>query len=146
MDTMRNLPVIEWDVVIDELRAETRVGIHTHERASQPVMINAVLNCRAEVLPESIEACLDYDEFCRMLCTYLAEQPHTDLAERLAADLLALAFERFPVLGSATLTLYKPLAVRAAARVGVRLCWSRRDHQVRSAAMSSSRSSHCAPT
>lgn len=127
MNIMRALPAIEWDVVIEALQALTRVGIHGHERVPQPVVIDAVLHCRAEALPDHIDACLDYDAFCRMLCAYLDGQAHTDLVERLAADVLALAFERFAVLDSAVLTVYKPHAVRAAARVGVRLHWSRLD-------------------
>ncbi|TAL96501.1 MAG: FolB domain-containing protein [Paraburkholderia sp.] len=121
-------PTVEWDVVIDQLRAQTRVGIHGHERASQPVVIDAVLHCRSQALPEHIDDCLDYDAFCRMLCAYLDEQVHTDLVERLAADLLALAFDRFMMLENAVLTLYKPHAVRSAAQVGVRLRWSRQDY------------------
>ncbi|SEA31114.1 dihydroneopterin aldolase [Paraburkholderia sartisoli] len=121
-------PTVEWDVVIDQLRAQTRVGIHGHERASQPVVIDAVLHCRSQALPEHIDDCLDYDAFCQMLCAYLDEQVHTDLVERLAADLLALAFDRFTILESAVLTLYKPHAVRSAAQVGVRLRWSRQDY------------------
>lgn len=121
-------PTVEWDVVIDQFRAQTRVGIHGHERASQPVVIDAVLHCRSQALPEHIDDCLDYDAFCRMLCAYLDEQVHTDLVERLAADLLALAFDRFMMLENAVLTLYKPHAVRSAAQVGVRLRWSRQDY------------------
>lgn len=119
---------VEWDVVIDQLRAQTRIGIHNHERVAQPVVIDAVLHCRSEALPEEIGECLDYDAFCRMLCVYLDEQRHTDLVEQLAADLLALAFERFTMLEDAMLTLYKPHAVRSAAQVGVRLRWSRHDY------------------
>ncbi|WP_168794673.1 dihydroneopterin aldolase [Paraburkholderia aromaticivorans] len=142
MNTMRTLPAIEWDVVIEALQAQTRVGIHGHERAPQPVVIDAVLHCRAEALPEHIDACLDYDALCRMLCAYLDAQAHTDLVERLATDILALAFEHFAVLDSAVLTLYKPHAVRAAARVGVRLHWSRLDYLRWSGNMSAERASH----
>jgi dihydroneopterin aldolase len=122
------VPAVEWDVVIDQLRAQTRVGIYGHERASQPVVIDAVLRCRSRALPEQIDECLDYDTFCRMLCRYLDEQAHTDLVERLAADLLALAFDRFAMLEDVVLTLYKPHAVRSAERVGVRLHWGRNDY------------------
>ena len=128
MNPTEALPTIEWEVVIDQLRAQTRVGIYGHERVSQPVIIDAVLRCRSLALPEHIDDCLDYDAFCRMLCAYLDEQPHTDLVERLAADLLALGFDRFPMLEDAVLTLYKPQAVRSAERVGVRLRWSRHDY------------------
>ena len=83
-------PPVEWDVVIDQLRAQTRIGIHNHERVAQPVLIDAVLHCRSQALPEEISECLDYDAFCRMLCAYLDAQTHTDLVEQLAADLLAL--------------------------------------------------------
>jgi len=119
---------LEWDVVIERLRARTRVGIHAHERTPQPVVIDAVLRCRSRRLPGSIDDCLDYDAFCRMLQSYLDDQAHTDLLERLAADLLALAFDRFAMLDVATLTLSKPHAVRSAERVGVRLCWSRSEY------------------
>ncbi|MGY6271569.1 dihydroneopterin aldolase [Achromobacter denitrificans] len=122
-------PAIEWDIVIDQLQARTRVGIYGHERASQPVVIDAVLHCKSRLLPEHIGQCLDYDTFCRMLCAYLDGQTHTDLVERLAADLLALAFDRFEMLEGAVLTLYKPHALRQPGRVGVRLRWSRRDYQ-----------------
>lgn len=71
-------PTVEWDVVIDELRVQTRIGIHDHERAPQPVVIDAVLHCRAEALPDHIDACLDYDAFCRILRAYLEDQTHTD--------------------------------------------------------------------
>lgn len=128
MNMMRTIPVIEWDVVIDSLQAQTRVGIHGHERVPQPVVIDAVLHCRAEALPDHIDACLDYDAFCRTLCAYLDSQAHTDLVERLAADLLSQAFDRFAVLDSAELTLFKPHAVPAAVRVGVRLRWTRLDY------------------
>ena len=121
-------PTVEWDVVIDQLRAQTRVGIHNHERVAQPVVIDAVLRCRSQALPEEIGECLDYDAFCRMLCAYLDAQTHTDLVEQLAADLLALAFDGFAMLEDAMLTLYKPHAVRSAAQVGVRLRWSRHDY------------------
>ena len=86
MNPTEAVPSIEWDVVIDQLRAQTRIGIYGHERVSQPVVIDAVLHCRSQALPEHIEDCLDYDAFCRMLCAYLDEQPHTDLLERLAAE------------------------------------------------------------
>ncbi|MFM0327208.1 dihydroneopterin aldolase [Caballeronia glebae] len=122
------VPTVEWEVLIDQLRAQTRVGIHSHERASQPVVIDAVLHCRSHALPRHIDDCLDYDAFCQMLCAYLDEQEHTDLVERLAADLLTLAFERFAMLEEAVLALYKPHAVRSAERVGVRLRWSRGDY------------------
>ena len=128
MNPTEALPTIGWEVVIDQLRAQTRVGIYGHERVSQPVIVDAVLHCRSLKLPEHIDDCLDYDAFCRMLCAYLDEQAHTDLVERLAADLLALGFDRFPMLEDAVLTLYKPQAVRSAERVGVRLRWSRRDY------------------
>jgi 7,8-dihydroneopterin aldolase/epimerase/oxygenase len=120
--------MVGWDVVIEQLRAQTRVGIHHHERVAQPVVIDAVLHCRSQALPAEIGECLDYDAFCRMLCTYLEAQTHTDLVEQLAADLLVLAFERFAMLEDAMLTLYKPHAVRLAAQVGVRLRWSRDDY------------------
>lgn len=122
------VPTIEWDVVIDQLLAQTRVGIYGHERATQPVVIDAVLHCRSDAIPEHIDDCLDYDTFCRMLRGYLDRQVHTDLVERLVADLLALAFDRFAMLEDATLTLSKPHAIKAAGRVGVRLRWSRRDY------------------
>lgn len=121
-------PRVEWEVVIDQLRAQTRIGIHNHERAAQPVVIDAVLHCRSQALPEEIGECLDYDAFCRLLCAYLDTQRHTDLVEQLAAELLALAFDRFAMLEDASLTLYKPHAVRSAAQVGVRLHWTRHDH------------------
>ncbi|BCZ84912.1 dihydroneopterin aldolase [Paraburkholderia terrae] len=127
MKPSEGCPAIEWDVVIEQLRAQTRVGIHAHERAAQPVVIEATLHCRSHALPQHIDDCLDYDAFCRMLQTYLDEQTHTDLVERLAADLLVLAFSRFAMLDDAVLTLYKPHAVRSAERVGVRLRWSRCD-------------------
>lgn len=128
MNSTKMVPSIEWDVVIDQLRAQTRIGIYGHERVPQPVVIDAVLHCRSLTLPEHIDDCLDYDAFCRALCAYLDEQAHTDLVERLAADLLALGFDRFPMLEDAVLTLYKPHAVRSAERVGVRLRWSRHDY------------------
>ncbi|EJO54168.1 dihydroneopterin aldolase [Burkholderia multivorans] len=128
MNATEAVPTIEWEVVIDQFRAQTRVGIYGHERASQPVVIDALLRCRSLALPEHIDDCLDYDAFCRMLCTYLDKQVHTDLVERLAAGLLALAFERFAMLEEAVLTLFKPHAVRSAERVGVRLRWCRRDY------------------
>ncbi len=137
--------MIEWEVVIDQLRAHTRVGIYGHERVSQPVVIDVVLHCRSLALPEHIDDCLDYDAFCRMLCAYLDEQAHTDLVERLAADLLALWFDRFAMLEEAVLTLYKPHAVRSAVRVGVRLRWCRHDYlrwRVRSAALASAEARH----
>jgi dihydroneopterin aldolase len=110
MNVTKGEPEIEWEVVIDRLRADTRIGIHDHERAPQPVVIDAVLRCRAHALPERIDDCLDYDAFCRLLRAYLERQPHTDLVERLAADLLVLAFERFSMLDDASLTVYKPHA------------------------------------
>jgi FolB domain-containing protein len=145
MNPTEAVPTIGWEVVIDQLRAQTRVGIYGHERVSQPVVIDAVLQCRGRALPEHIDDCLDYDAFCRMLCAYLDEQAHTDLVERLVADLLALGFDRFAMLEGAVLTLYKPHAVRSAERVGVRLRWSRRDYmrwRVHMAALPSAEPTH----
>ncbi|EED98994.1 dihydroneopterin aldolase [Burkholderia multivorans] len=129
MNVTKGEPEIEWEVVIERLRADTRIGIHDHERAPQPVVINAVLRCRAIALPERIDDCLDYDAFCWLLRAHLERQTHTDLVERLAADLLVLAFERFSMLDDASLTVYKPHAVRAAESVGVRLHWRRDDYR-----------------
>ncbi|MBN3786429.1 dihydroneopterin aldolase [Burkholderia sp. Ac-20353] len=127
MNQPEGLPAIEWEVVIDQLHAKTRVGIYAHERSAQSVVIDAILHCRSHALPEHIDDCLDYDAFCQMLRTYLDEQTHTDLVECLAADLLGLSFQRYAMLDRALLTLYKPHAIRSAERVGVRLQWTRCD-------------------
>lgn len=117
-----------WEIAIEQLITDTRVGIYPHERVPQPVAIDARLRYRHIGVPHSIEGCLDYYGYCRMLCHFLEAQPHTKLVEQLLVDLMIESFSHFPMLEEATLTLAKPLAVKQARRVAVKLNWQRADY------------------
>lgn len=117
-----------WEIAIEQLITDTRIGIYPHERTPQPVSIDARLRYRNIGIPHNIEGCLDYHSYCLMLCHYLETQPHTELVEQLLVDLMIESFSRFPMLEEATLTLAKPLAVKQARHVAVKLSWQRVDY------------------
>ncbi|MDN0083897.1 dihydroneopterin aldolase [Crenobacter sp. SG2305] len=129
MTTVHHADATHWEIVIDQLACRTALGIYPHEREPQPVLIDAVLHYRQDGLLNDATPYLDYDRYCAVLCDYLERQPHTDLIEELLIDLLALSFRRFPQLDSAELTLFKPEAVKAARKVGVRVRWQRADFE-----------------
>ncbi|MDN0076388.1 dihydroneopterin aldolase [Crenobacter sp. SG2303] len=129
MTTVHHADATRWEIVIDQLACRTALGIYPHEREPQPVLIDAVLHYRQGGLLDGDTPYLDYDRYCATLCDYLKQQPHTDLIEELLIDLLALSFRLFPQLDSAELTLFKPEAVKAARKVGVRVRWLRADFE-----------------
>lgn len=118
-----------WQVFVDELTANTRVGIHDHEYvAPQPVIVDARLGYRC-VPTESADGWIDYERYCQQLTAFLAEKPHTRLLETLAVELAALSFTQWPALETLTLALHKPKIREGTRRIGLELDWTRADYE-----------------
>lgn len=72
-----------------------RLGAYPEERlAPQPVVVDVELFRRQGAFPAggTLADCLDYDRIRRWLIETWPQQPHTDLLEQLAEDLLAFCF------------------------------------------------------
>lgn len=119
----------DWEIVIDQLHALTRIGIYEHEREPQPVVINAVLHYKSDAFPSHIDDCLDYGHYCQLIGTYLDKVEQVDLLEQLVVRLLVFSFQNFPQLTAVALTVFKPNAVSAAKKVGICMHWSRKDYE-----------------
>ena len=117
-----------WQVFVDELVADTRVGIHAHEYlAPQRVVLDARLVYRC-MPSETDDGWVDYESYCQQVTTFLAEKPHTRLLETLAVELAALSFVQWPALEHLTLALHKPKIREGTRRIGLELDWTRADY------------------
>jgi len=119
-----------WHVVVDELVATTRVGVHAHEQlAAQPVVIDARLSYRAAPSEGGEHDWIDYERYCSVLGDFLAAKPHTRLLETLAAELAVLSFRTWPAIDALVLTLHKPKIREGTRRIAVALEWTRADYE-----------------
>jgi dihydroneopterin aldolase len=119
-----------WHVIVDELVATTRVGVHAHEQlAPQPVVVDARLSYRAAPSEGGEHGWIDYERYCSVIADFLAAKPHTRLLETLAAELAVLSFRTWPAIDALVLTLHKPKIREGTRRIAVALEWTRADYE-----------------
>jgi 7,8-dihydroneopterin aldolase/epimerase/oxygenase len=119
-----------WHIFVDELVAQTRIGIHAHEHvAPQPIVIDAWLAYRCVPSEEGGHAWIDYERYCESVTSFLSTKPHTRLLEMLAVELAALSFREWSALDALRLALHKPKIREGSRRIGIELEWTRADYE-----------------
>ncbi|MGS0741400.1 dihydroneopterin aldolase [Glaciimonas sp. GG7] len=121
---------VRWQIFIDGLKLMTFVGLHAHEHLQQQaVELDIEMSYRSGKLGgdhvEDADAMIDYDKYCTLLSTFMAQKPHTRLLETLAFEVANLSFRDYPMLEEIRIAIHKPKIRENAARLGVSACWTR---------------------
>ena len=118
-------------VFVDEMTAQTRVGIHAHEKlAPQPVVFSLELLYGCHPHEGSPDSFIDYERLCNRLREFLAEKEHAGLLETLSLEVASVAFDEFPAIEGLTVVMYKPNIRKDANRLGVELQLTRKDYEL----------------
>jgi 7,8-dihydroneopterin aldolase/epimerase/oxygenase len=124
-----NTRVIPWTIEIADIDTQLRVGIWEHELAPQPIRINLTVRAIACALPESIDACVNYEPICRWIIDDWPRQPHTPLLETRLHELLSFVFAIDDRIEWIDASISKPAAIRGVRGVGLRMALSREDFE-----------------
>lgn len=111
---------------VEDLCIECIIGVHQSERvAKQKLYVDLLVEAdfSTSSLSDSIEDTICYVELCN-ICKELAETGRYRLLEALAADVLKILLERFPIYW-AWIRIKKPSAIEAALCATVELECSR---------------------
>ena len=120
--------VITWNIVIEDIETQSRVGIWDHERALQPLRISISMMAIAPVFPEKIEDCLNYEPVCRWISDEWPRCPHTPLLETRVRELMDFIFTFDRRIEAVDVAILKLTAIPQARAVGIKLALSRSDY------------------
>jgi 7,8-dihydroneopterin aldolase/epimerase/oxygenase len=128
-DTNMNARVIPWTIEIADIDTQLRVGIWEHELAPQPIRVNLTVRAIACALPQSIEACVNYEPICRWIIDDWPQEPHTQLLETRLRELMSFVFAIDDRIEWIDAAISKPQAIRGVRGVGLRMALSRDDFE-----------------
>ncbi len=107
---------------INDLRTESIIGIHKHERKKkQPLIINitCTYNSTKSERTDTITDAVDYDTLTKKILAHVSAS-HYFLIERLASSILEIVMENKKI-KEATVHLHKPQAIKEARSVSIEL-------------------------
>lgn len=109
-------------IYIDDLRVDTVIGIYAWERRIRQTVrldLEMAFDIRAAAADDDVARTLDYKAVAKRVIAFV-EAAEFQLVETLAERVAALVLAEFPV-ARLTLRVDKPLALRGASGVGVRI-------------------------
>lgn len=121
---MITAPLLPFAYILRNMRVCMAIGIHSEERAPQPLLVSVRAQGLAAAHPCSIAEALDYQPVHDHVQHNWPQRPHTDLLETLALDLLQHIFAD-PRITTATIGLLKPSAFPNTEAAGIELTLTR---------------------
>ncbi|GAB6080660.1 dihydroneopterin aldolase [Hydrogenophilus thermoluteolus] len=122
-----------YEVFIDEMEVVVPVGLCPHERlAPQRLLVSVRARGALPIRPHDLSACIDYSLAVDRITAWHTE-PHVDLLESLATELVDHLFRHDPKIDWVEVTLAKPDFYPNARAVGVRIAHSRDSYAARTA-------------
>lgn len=124
----------KWTVRVEKLQTRLRVGVHDHERHTQPILLSLKISGLADAAPTAQDDCFDCEPICRWALEEWPLSVHTPLLETRLNELVERVFNADKRIMDVWLGLYKQTAVPQAEFVGLEREITRRqfDEQQRS--------------
>ena len=110
------------EVFVDEFKTMAIIGCNPEERIKkQPLLISFAYqyDIAEAASSDNVEAAIDYDDLCQKIARFIAES-RFHLIETLADRLIDFIFDQ-TIVKKISLFVYKPDAIDAAKRVGIKL-------------------------
>lgn len=110
------------EVFVDEFKTMAIIGCNPEERVKkQPLLISFAYqyDIAEAAASDNVEMAIDYDDLCQKIDRFIAES-RFHLIEALADRLIEFIFEQ-TIIKKISLFVYKPDAIDAAKRVGIKL-------------------------
>ena len=127
------------EIIIDQLKVETIIGVNPEERVKkQPIIISLSFHTdiKNAAKTDELKDSVDYDQLSKNIIS-MVETSSFNLIEALAEEvaLLVLTDQRIKTV---SLFIYKPLAIKNANRVGIKLVKHQQEKMVENSKKQSS--------
>ncbi len=118
-----------WRIHIRNVETFIRVGIHSHEKDPQRILVNATIDGRYPLKPVALAECFDYEKVPQLVLQEWPKRPHAWLLEGCVVELLEYIFAQDDRVQCAKVSVCKPDIFPEAESVGVETEWTRADFE-----------------